>query len=144
MKYMVLSPTRKMICFDDKNQVVEYCNQQEQAHIDAYCKDQEFQYENMTSVDVGNIYAIIGAEQGVCQIYETDHVLSHMKQEGVDSDLVEQTRELFKNRKFDREIDCPGYLSDVLVELSPMQVSQLLGPVYMMGNIDGHATEGNE
>lgn len=144
MKYVVLSPTRKMICFDDRNQVVEYCNEQEHAHIDAYCKDQEFQYENMTSADVGNIYAVVGAEQGVCQIYETDQVLSHMKQEGVESDLIEQTRELFKNRKFDREIDCPGYLSDVLVELSPMQVSQLLGPIYMMGNIDGHATEGNE
>lgn len=144
MKYVVLSPTRKIICFDHKDQVAEYCGEEERTDIDAYCKDQEFEYENMSSDDIGNIYAVIGAEQGVCHIYETDYVLSEMKESGVESYLIEQTREIFNNRRLNEEIDCPGYLSDVLMELSPTHVSELLGPIYMMGNIDGHATEGNE
>lgn len=144
MKYVVLSPMRKIICFDHKEQVAEYCDEIERIDIDAYCKDQEFEYESMSPVDVGNIYTIIGAEQGVCQIYETEEVIRQMTENQIEEYLIKETNELFNNRRLNDEMDCPGYLSDILMEISPVQVSQLLEPVYRMGNIDGHATEGNE
>ena len=98
----------------------------------------------MSSVDVGYVYTLIGAEAGVCYIYETKDVLKHMKELQVESDLIDATADLFNDRRLNEEIDCPGYLSDVLMDLTPMTVSQLLDPLYTMQNIDEWATEGNE
>lgn len=144
MKYVVLSPTRKIICFDHEGQVAEYCDEKERASIDDYCKDQQFEYETMGSVDVGYIYTLIGAEAGVCQIYETTDVIKYMQENQVESYLIEETNEMFNSRRLNEEVDCPGYLSDVLMELTPMSASQFLTPLYKMHNIDGHATEANE
>lgn len=144
MKYVVLSPARKIICFDHGEQVAQYCDEKERSDIDAYCKDQQYTYETMSAVDVGYVYTLIGAEAGVCYIYETKDVLKHMKELQVESDLIDATADLFNDRRLNEEIDCPGYLSDVLMDLTPMTVSQLLDPLYTMQNIDEWATEGNE
>lgn len=144
MKYVVLSPSRKIICFDHSEQVAQYCDEKERSNIDAYCEDQQYNYETMSAVDVGYVYTLIGAEAGVCYIYETRDVLKHMKELQVESDLIKDTADLFNDRRLNEEVDCPGYLSDVLMDLTPLTVSQLLDPLYMMQNIDERATEDNE
>ncbi|MEG0086482.1 MAG: hypothetical protein RR817_08420 [Niameybacter sp.] len=130
MKYVVSAPNHQIICFDHHGQVLEYCDEQEAKDLDAYCKDQDYNYDTLTPVDVGHLYTLIGAENGTCHIYQTDQVIKYMKENAVDTSIIEEVRELFNSRELNDEQNCPGYLSDVLAEMPPMTASQLLDKPY--------------
>lgn len=144
MKYVVLAPNHQMICFDHHDQVLEYCDEQEAKDLDIYCEEQDYNYETLSSVDVGYLYTIIGAEKGTCHIFRTDDVIQYMRENAIESSIIEEAKELFNNRRLNDEQNCPGYISDVLADMTPLSASQLLGRAYRCQNIDGHATEGNE
>lgn len=137
MKYVVISPKNKLICFEFAEQVAEYCMEKDNDYLNKYCEDQELEYENMTPVEIGYAYATIGAESGGCRVYETEEVLEAMVNDAVEDELVEEARNLFNNRHLEHEIECPGYLEDVLIAVTPVPVSSLSGNVYSGKNIDG-------
>ena len=93
MKYVVLSPDNKMICFDHQDQVAQYCSEQDKVGLDTYCNEQQFEYENMTPVEIGYAYSLVGAENGGCRIFETSDVIAEMVSLGVDTDTIVATND---------------------------------------------------
>lgn len=144
MKYVVLAPEHKIICFDHADQVLEYCSEQEAVDLNAYCEDQDYNYETLSSADVGYLYTVVGAENGTNHIFETADVIKHMRENDIDTSIIEETNGLFNNRSLNEEQNCPGYLRDILADMVPLSPIQLVGGIYRCQNIDGHATEGNE
>lgn len=144
MKYVVLAPEDKIICFDHEDQVLQYCSEQEAVDLNDYCEDQDYNYETLSSADVGYLYTVVGAENGTNHIFETADVIKHMKENDVDVSIIEETNGLFNNRSLNEEQNCPGYLRDILSDMVPLSPIQLVGGIYRGQNIDGHATEGNE
>ena len=136
MKYIVLSPDQKLIGFEDSDHVLEYCLEVDNNSLDDYCEEQELVYENMSSTEIGQMYTNIGAVQGGCQIFLTDEVLKVMKENRVDDYYILQAKELFESRKLRDEINCPGYIEDILGELTPIYPSDLTEGIYFMENID--------
>lgn len=141
MKYAVVSPKNKLICFDDADQVAEYCMEKDTLYLDRYCENQQLEYDNMTPVEIGYAYTTVGAESGGCRVYETGEIMKAMLEEGVDDDLILEVRNLFNNRKLNHQVDCPGYLEDILVDVTPVPVSSLSGNVYTCQNVDGASKE---
>lgn len=141
MKYIVISPKNKCMCYEFTEQVAEYCMRKDNDYLDHYCKDQELEYENMTPVEIGYAYTTIGAEYAGCRIYETKEVLQAMEEEAVDTELLEEAKEFFNDRKRTHEVDCPGYLEDILIKVTPIPVSSISGNVYSCENIDGASEE---
>lgn len=144
MKYVVLAPENKIICFDDADQVLQYCSEQEAVDLDAYCEDQDYNYETLSSADVGYLYTVVGAENGTNHIFETVDVVEHMKENAVEASIIEETNHLFNQGTLSKEQNCPGYLRDVLGDMTPLSPLQLVGGIYRCENIDGQAHEGNE
>lgn len=141
MKYAVISPKNKLICFDHADQVAEYCMEKDNVYLDKFCVDQELEYENMTPVEIGYAYATVGAEAGGCRVFETTEILRAMVEEGVEIELIQETNELFNSRNLNQEIECPGYLEDVCITIAPIPVASLSGNVYSGDNIDGASQE---
>lgn len=144
MKYVVLGSENKIICFDHADQVLEYCSEEEAVDLNAYCEDQDYNYETLSSADVGYLYTVVGAENGTNHIFETTDVIKHMRENDIDTSIIEETNSLFNNRSLNEEQNCPGYLRDILADMVPLSPIQLVGGIYRCQNIDGHATEGNE
>lgn len=142
MRYVVLSPDGKLICFDHDSQVTSYCMEKENNYLDEYCKDQQLEYENMTPVEIGYAYATIGAEKGGCKIFNTQDVINVMREYEVDNELVTGINEMFNNRRLNQEMECPSYLEDVLSQMTPMDVAEMIGEPYTCQNIDGPNDEG--
>lgn len=136
MKYVVLSPHNKLICFDHSTQVREYCLEQDNHALDEYCEDQEFTYETMTPVEIGYNYVVSSAQRGGCRIFETRQVLDTMKELDVESELIDRINGFFNDRRLNREIDCPSYLEDILVEVTPIPAACMTDGVYRMDNVD--------
>ena len=136
MKYIVLSPDQKLIGFEDSDHVLEYCLEVDNDCLDDYCEDQELVYENMTPTEIGQAYTNIGAVQGGCQIFLSSDILKVMEENAVDEYYTLQAKELFEGRKLLREINCPGYIEDLVGELTPIYPSDLTEGIYFMKNID--------
>ncbi|MGL4738174.1 MAG: hypothetical protein ACRCW2_12055 [Cellulosilyticaceae bacterium] len=141
MRYVVVSPKNKMICFDHAGQVAEYCMEKDNDYLDHFCADQELEYENMTPVEIGYAYASVGAQSGGCRVFVTTEVLRAMSAEGAEPELVVEANEMFNNRRLNHEVDCPGYLEDVLSVMTPIPVAGLSGNAYSCNNIDGASAE---
>ncbi|QEH70289.1 hypothetical protein [Cellulosilyticum sp. WCF-2] len=137
MKYIVLSPDQKLIGFEDSEHVLEYCLEVDNDSLDDYCEEQELVYETMTPTEIGQIYTNIGAISGGCQIFLVSDVLNLMKENAVDEYYIEEAKALFENnKKLYKEMTCPGYIEDLLGELTPIYPSNLTEGIYFMENID--------
>lgn len=143
MKYVVLSPHNKIICFDHADQVEEYCLDKDNEALDNYCKDQEFTYETMTPVEIGYSYVAANAERNGCKIYETRQVLDKMKELQADEGLIDRVNDMFNNRQLNNEVACPSYLEDVLMEITPIPAACMTDGVYIMDNVDSASDERN-
>lgn len=142
MKYAVLSPDHKIICFENSGQVAEYCLGVANHSLDRYCKDQDWTYGTMSPTEIGQLYTNVGAVWGECQIYETNHIVDVMKEMGADEEYIKAARELFDASSESKEISCPGYLEDVLGELTPLSAAQMTDGIYFMDNISSSTEEG--
>ena len=136
MKYAVLSPDHMLICFDHSDQVTEYCLEIDNASLNEYCMQQGYVYETMSPTEIGQLYTEIGAVWGGCQIYETSDILQTMKENGSEARYIHEANELFNNRNLHNEIHCPGFIEDILGELTPIPVNELSDGIYFMENID--------
>lgn len=144
MRYAVISANDKLICFDHTDQVAEYCMEKNNGYLENYLEDQEQSSESMTPVELGYIYAQVGAENGEPRIYETCAIIKNMKENDMGEDVVEAAKELFNNRRLNQEMDCPGYIQDSVAELTPIDVSEISGHVYTAQTIDSSSeTRGN-
>ena len=143
MKYVVLSPKNKLICFDHSDQVAEYCLEKNNEALDVYCADQEYTYETMTPVEIGYAYVEAVANEGSCRIFETRQVIDAMKENGVEQSLIDDVNNMFNNRRLHQEIDCPSYLEDVFMELTPIEAANMTDGVYIMDNVDSASDERN-
>lgn len=141
MKYAVISPDHRLICFDHSDQVTEYCLEIDNDSLNEYCKQQGYTYETMTPTEIGQLYTEIGAVWGGSQVYETRDILEALKESGADSSLIDQTNELFNSRELNEPVHCPGFLDDILGELTPLSPSQLSDGIYFMENIDAPSDE---
>lgn len=140
MQYIVISPKNKLMCFENKDQVLAYCMEKDNEDLDKYCEDQQLTYENMTPVEIGYAYASVGAQSGGCRVYDAKDVLRTMVDEGIEREMIEEASALFYNRRLDHEIDCPGYLEDFFSTLTPVPISTLCGRIYQSDNVDGPST----
>lgn len=136
MKYAVVSPNNKLICFDHKDQVAEYYLESVNHSLNDYCKDQELTYETMSPTEIGQAYANVAAVSGACSIYETSEIIKAMKDNDVEADTIEEADALFNNRKLNEEIDCPGYLEDILAEVTSIPGAQMSSGLYTCTNVD--------
>lgn len=141
MKYVVLSPDHRIICFDHSGQVAEYCLRVDNDSLNEYVEDNEFTYETMTPTEIGQLYTEIGAIDGGCQIYETRTVLEAMKAQGADREYIDKANDLFNSRELNNEIVCPGFLEDIFGELTPISAAQMTDGIYFMENIDSPREE---
>lgn len=141
MKYAVLSPDNKLICFDHSDQVAEYCLRIDNDELNQYADDHGYTYETMTPTEIGQLYTEIGANYGGCQIYETRDILNAMKEHGVEQGYIVQANELFNSSTLNNEIACPGFLEDILGELTPISAAQMTDGIYFMRNIDSPREE---
>ncbi len=136
MKYAVLSPDHKLICFDHSQQVAEYCLEVDNHSLNEYCEDQELVYETMSPTEIGQVYTNVGALWGGCQIFKTADIIKALKENGAEEGYIQEAMSLFNNRQLHHEIKCPGYLEDILGEVTPIYPSQMTDGVYFMENID--------
>lgn len=136
MRYAVISPKNELICFDHSEQVAEYCLEKDNEALNEYCKDQEYVYETLTPTEIGQLYTEIGATHGGCRVFETSQVIKFMKENGVGEELIEKARDIFNDRRLNNEVDCPGFLEDFFVELTPLHPAQFTDGIYFMENID--------
>lgn len=136
MKYAVLSPDNKLICFDHSDQVAEYYLENVNHSLDDYCSDQELTYETMTTTEIGQVYSNVAAVSGACLIYETSEILKAMRENGVEEYLIDEANELFNNRRLNREINCPGYLEDILGQVTPIPGAEMSTGLYTCTNVD--------
>lgn len=143
MKYAVISPDNKLICFDHSDQVRAYCMEKDNGYLKDYCEDQGYVFETMTPVEIGYAYTEIGADHGGCRIFETTDMINTMREEGADEDMIEEVNGFFNNRRLNREIDCPSYLEDILPSITPIPVSTMTDGVYISNNVDGASDERN-
>lgn len=141
MKYIVVSPKNKCMCYGSEKQVAEYCIEKDNAYLDRYCKDQELEYQNMTPVEIGYAYTTIGAECAGCRVYEIKEVLETMKEEAVEEEVIEEAKLFFERCRHTGEVDCPGYLEDILIRVTPIPVSSFSGDIYRCQNTDGASEE---
>lgn len=141
MKYVVLSPKGKLICFDHSDQVEEYCLEKNNEALDNYCAEQDYTYETMTPVEIGYAYVESAATDGACKVFETREVIEAMKANGAEESLIDSVNDMFNNRKLHEEIDCPSYLDDIFMELTPIPQGNLTDGVYYMENIDSGSDE---
>lgn len=143
MKYVVLSPRNKIICFDHSSQVEEYCLDKDNEALDDYCASQEYTYETMTPVEIGYNYVASAAENGGCKIYETRQVLNKLQELQADEELIDRINNMFNDRALNNEVDCPSYLEDVLMEVTPIPAACMTDGVYIMDNVDSASDERN-
>lgn len=136
MKYAVISPNNKLICFDHSDQVAEYYLENMNHSLNAYCKDQEFNYETMSPTEIGQAYANVAAVSGACSIYETREILNVMKENDVEKDLIDEADALFNNRSLNEEINCPGYIEDILGEVTSISGAEMSTGIYTCSNVD--------
>lgn len=136
MKYAVFSPKNKLICFDHSDQVTEYCLEKDSEALNEYCKERGYNYQDLSPTEVGQLYTEIGATYGGCRIFKTRTVLDTMKENAVEEEFINKANELFNSRELHEEIDCPGFLEDFLMELTPLTPAELSDGVYFMENID--------
>lgn len=141
MKYIVISPKNKCMCYEYAEQVAEYCMEKDNDYLDRYCKEQQLEYQNMTPVEIGYAYTTIGAEHAGCRVYETKEVIKAMAEEAVETEIIVEAKTFFDDHRRMHEVDCPGYLEDILVGVTPIPVSSLSGNVYSCENIDGASKE---
>ena len=141
MKYAVLSPNQKLICFDHNNQVAEYCLRVDNDALNQYAADHEYTYETMTPTEIGQLYTEVGADYGGCLIYEIREILDTMKEHEVEQEYINQANELYNSSTLNNEIDCPGFLEDILGELTPISPAQMTDGIYFMRNIDSPREE---
>lgn len=141
MKYAVLSPEHQLICFDHSGQVAEYCLEYDGHALDDYCGDEGLTYETMTPTEIGQAYTNIGAVAGGCQIFETREILDAMAENAVEPSLIEEANLLFNNRRLNEPINCPGFLEDILGEVTPITAAQMTEGIYFMDNIDSCSEE---
>lgn len=136
MKYIVLSPEQKLMGFDDSDHVLEYCLEVDNDSLDDYCEDQELLYENMSPTEIGQLYTNMGAIDGGCQIFLVSDILKMMEDNAVDQEYIDQAKALFESKKLYEGMNCPGYIEDILGELTPIYPSNLTEGIYYMENID--------
>jgi len=136
MKYVVLSQDQRIICFDHSDQVTEYCLEQDNDSLDEYCEERGYVYADMTPTEIGQLYVETGAVYGGCKIFETRDVLKEMKENGAEEEFIDEANHLFNDRSLNEEIPCPGFLEDILGELTPISPAQLSDGVNFMDNID--------
>ena len=136
MKYIVLSPEQKLIGFDDSDHVLEYCLEVDNDSLDDYCEDQELLYENMSPTEIGQLYTNMGAVDGSCQIFLVSDILKVMEDNAVEQEYIDQAKVLFESKTLYEGINCPGYIEDILGELTPIYPSSLTEGIYYMENID--------
>lgn len=141
MKYVVLSPSHSLIGFNSKNQVAEYCLKMDNESLNQYASDQELVYETMTPTEIGQLYSQMGAVYGGCQIYKTDEILQEMHQQAAEKEYIEKAKALFKGNNLKYEIPCPGFIEDVLGELTPIPQNEMSDGIYYMNNIDSPSEE---
>lgn len=136
MKYAVLSQDQRLICFDHSDQVTEYCLEQDNDALNEYCEERGYVYADMTPTEIGQLYVETGAIYGGCKIFETRDILNVMKENGADEAFIDEANHLFNDRSLNEEIPCPGFLEDILGELTPITPAELSDGVYFMENID--------
>lgn len=136
MKYVVLSPSNQMICFDHSDQVTEYCLEKENEGLDECIEERGYNYADMSSTEVGQMYTEAGATRGGCKIFQTSKVIKEMKENYVEEELIEQAKDLFNDRRLHHEIKCPGFLEDFFGEMTPLAPGDFSDGVYYMENID--------
>ena len=141
MKYAVLSPHRLLIGFDYSNQVAEYCLRVDNHELNEYAEENGYTYETMTPTEIGQLYVEMGADYGGCKIYETSEILKIMRENGVEEEYIHEANALFNSKEFNNEIDCPGFLEDVLGEITPISPAQMTDGIYFMDNIDSSNEE---
>lgn len=139
MKYAVLSPLHQFICFSSCDQVAEYCLKMDNASLDQYATDQELTYETMSPTEIGQLYTEVGAVYGGCQIYETKEILKALEEQGAEEEYIQKAKDLFNGLR--REIPCPGFIEDVLGEITPIPQNEMSDGVYFMNNIDSPSEE---
>lgn len=137
MKYVVFSPENRLICFEEPGEVEEYCLEKDNDYLNIYSADQDYTYESMTPVEIGYAYVTSAAEKGGCRIYETKDVLNKMHEYDVPYDMIKATLGLFYDTTKSKEIDCPSYLEDIFMELTPIPVASMTDGIYMSSNVDG-------
>ncbi len=136
MKYVVISPTNKMICFNEADKVAFYCMQNEDFHLDKYCKEQQLEYESMTPIEIGYAYALVGAQASGCRIYETHELLKAMKEEGVENELIKEINEHLDAVYHEKEGEVLAYIEDAAVSVNPVPLGTLSGNLYRWVNYD--------
>ena len=141
MKYVVLSTAHSLIGFNSRNQVAEYCLKMDNDSLNQYASDQEFTYETMTPTEIGQLYTQIGAVYGGCQIYETNEILQEMQNQAAEKEYIEKAKALFGGNDLKREIPCPGYIEDILGEITPIPQNEMSDGIYYMNNIDSPSEE---
>lgn len=141
MKYAVLSPDNMLICFDHSNQVAEYCLDIDNESLNEYCSQQGYVYETMTPTEIGQLYTEVGAVWGGCNIYETRDILETMKENGSEQRYIDEANDLFNSERLHEPIHCPGFLEDILGDLTPINAASMTDGIYFMDNIDSPREE---
>lgn len=141
MKYIVLSPHQRVICFDHSDQVAEYCLRVDNHQLNEYAEENGYTYETMTPTEIGQLYVEMGADYGGCKIYETSEILNSMRENDVDEEYINQANEFFNSKELNNQVDCPGFLEDVLGEVTPISAAQMTDGIYFMDNIDSPREE---
>ena len=137
MKYVVFSPENRLICFEEPQEVEEYCLEKDNDYLNVYCADQEYNYESMTPVEIGYAYLASSTEKGGCRIYETRDVLSKMREYDVPYDMIKAAANFFYGTTKSTEIECPSYLEDIFMELTPIPSVNMASSIYINRNVDG-------
>ncbi len=136
MKYIVISPMEKLMCFNEASQVANYCMQITNDNVNKYADEEQLTFENMTPVEIGFAYNTVGMENASCKVYKTVDVLKAMQEEGVDILTIKEVSTLFDTGK-NYEVSYPTYLNDILSLVTPVSISSISGNVYTMENVDG-------
>lgn len=136
MKYAVLSPKNKLICFEHHDEVTEYCLEKESEALNEYCKERNYNLQDLSSTEVGQLYTEIGATYGACRIFEIPAIIEAMKENEVDQTLMNEATDLFNHTGVNEERDCPGFIEDIVMELTPITAVELSNGIYFMENID--------
>ena len=141
MKYIVLSPSHHLIGFNSREQVVQYCLKMDNESLSQYASNEELTYETMTPTEIGQLYTQIGAVYGGCHIYKSNEILQEMVHQDAEAEDIEKAKALFAGNDLKREIPCPGFIEDILGEMTPIPQNEMSDGIYYMNNIDAPSDE---
>ena len=84
-------------------------------------------------------YIVLSPDQKLIGFEDSEHVLEYcleVDNNSLDDYYIEEAKALFESKNHLKEMTCPGYIEDLLGELTPIYPSNLTEGIYFMENID--------